>query len=110
MNVADNIKIGLNQAIDLEKQNKIAKDLCSKYSICTCNERDGHCATPQQHAKILVELGYRREEDAIKEVQARIKQAINNPSKTFINLRTAVGMQMLVEQVLQEYLDEVKHK
>ena len=39
---------------------EIAKDLCSKYAICTCTNRDGSCSTPQQHAKIIYELGYRK--------------------------------------------------
>ncbi len=89
---------------------KIAKDLCSKYNVCTCNNRDGHCSTPQQHAEIIYELGYRKEEDVILEVQKRIKNAINHPENTFINIRTAVGMEMLVQKVLQEYLDEVRKK
>ena len=41
---------------------EMAKDLCSKYKICTCNNRDGHCSTPQQHAQIMYELGYRKQE------------------------------------------------
>ena len=110
MSVPDDVKTGLNQATEVEKQNKIAKDLCSKYGMCTCVERDGHCTTPQQHAKILMELGYAKEEDVIKEVQRRINDTINHPSKTSINVRTAVGMQMLVEKVLKEYLKEVKNK
>ena len=40
---------------------EMAKDLCSKYKICTCNNRDGHCSTPQQHARIMYELGYRKQ-------------------------------------------------
>jgi rRNA maturation endonuclease Nob1 len=41
--------------------NEIAKDLCSRYAICTCVVRDGHCQTPQQHAKILYGLGYKKQ-------------------------------------------------
>ena len=44
MSVGDDIKTGLKEAIELEQRNKIAKDLCSKYNICTCNNRDGHCS------------------------------------------------------------------
>ena len=110
MSIAEDIKDGLMQAIEVEKKNKIAKDLCSKYSACTCNNRDGHCPTPQQHAKIIYDLGYRKEEDVIREVQKRIRDAKNHPSKTSINIRTAVGMEMLVEKVLKEYLEEVQRK
>lgn len=41
--------------------NEIAKDLCSRYSICTCVDRDGHCSTPQQHARIIYGLGYKKQ-------------------------------------------------
>lgn len=41
--------------------NEIAKDLCSRYSICTCVDRDGHCSTPQQHARINYGLGYKKQ-------------------------------------------------
>ena len=41
--------------------NEIAKDLCSRYSICTCVDRDGHCSTPQQNAKIIYGLGYKKQ-------------------------------------------------
>jgi hypothetical protein len=34
--------------------------LCSKYTNCTCADRDGSCSTPQQYAKIIYELGYRK--------------------------------------------------
>ncbi len=54
-------------AEELKEQciNEIAKDLCSRYPMCTCTERDGHCATPQQHARIIYGLGY------IKQINAK---------------------------------------
>ena len=108
MGVYNDIQSGLNQAIEQEKINKIAKDLCSKYDNCTCGNRDGHCSTPQRDAKIIYELGYRKEEDVVKEIQKRIKDAVNNPANTSINIRTAVGMEMLVNKVLADYLREIK--
>ena len=110
MNVYNDITTGLNQAIEQEKINKIAKDLCQHYDNCTCIERDGHCSTPQRDAKIIYQCGYRKEEDTIKEVQKRIYEAVNNPSKSSINLRTAVGMEMLINKVLSDYLNEVQTK
>ena len=110
MSIADDIKTGLNEAIAYEQRNAIARDLCSKYNICTCNNRDGHCATPQQHAKIIQELGYRKEKDTILEVQKRLQQAIENEDRTGRKRRTALGMKMLVERVLNEYLDEIDRK
>ena len=109
MGVYNDIKSGLNQAIEQEQINKIAKDLCSKYDNCTCDNRDGHCSTPQRDAKIIYDLGYRKEEDTIKEIQKRIKDAVNNPANTSINVRTAVGMEMLVNKVLVDYLREIKN-
>ena len=47
-----------------ETINEIAKDLCSQYKICTCTSRDGHCSTPQQHARILYDLNYRKQIEA----------------------------------------------
>lgn len=44
-----------------QRINEIAKDLCSMYSICTCVKRDGHCILPQQHAKIIYGLGYKKQ-------------------------------------------------
>ena len=44
-----------------QKINEIAKDICSRYPICTCASRDGHCPTPQQHAKIIYGLGYKKQ-------------------------------------------------
>ena len=108
MSVYKDVKTGLEQAIEQEKINRIAKDLCSKYDNCTCNNRDGHCSTPQRDAKIIYDLGYRKEEDTIKEIQKRIKDAVNNPANTSINVRTAVGMEMLVNKVLGDYLREIK--
>ena len=108
MGVYNDIKTGLNQAIEQEQINKIANDLCSKYNNCTCDNRDGHCSTPQRDAKIIYDLGYRKEEDTIKEIQRRIKDAVNNPANTSINVRTAVGMEMLVNKVLVDYLREIK--
>lgn len=106
MSVYKDVKTGFEQA----KINRIAKDLCSKYDNCTCNNRDGHCSTPQRDAKIIYELGYRKEEDVVKEVQKRIKDAVNNPANTSINVRTAVGMEMLVNKVLSDYLKELKNE
>jgi hypothetical protein len=40
---------------------EIAKDLCSRYTICTCTDRDGHCSTPKQHAEIIYGLGYKKQ-------------------------------------------------
>ena len=108
MSVGDDIKTGLKEAIAFEERNKIAKDLCSKYNICTCNNRDGHCSTPQQHAKIIQELGYRKEEDTILEVRRRLQEAIDQDDKSGHKKRTALGMKMLVDKVLNEYLDEIK--
>ena len=53
----------MDQIEKLKEQeiNAIAKDLCSRYSMCTCIERDGHCVTPQQHARILYGLGYKKQ-------------------------------------------------
>ena len=110
MSVYDDIKIGLNQAIEQEQINNIAKTLCQGYSNCTCNNRDGHCSTPQRDAEILYKAGYRREEDTINEVQRRIQYVLNNPEKTKINLRTAVGMEMLVTKILNDYLKEIKSR
>lgn len=53
---------------------KIAKELCSQYKICTCTDRNGRCSVPQQHAKIIVDLGYRKEEAVVSELLARIKE------------------------------------
>ena len=108
MSIYKDVKTGLEQAIEQEKINRIAKDLCSKYDNCTCNNRDGHCSTPQRDAQIIYELGYRKEEDTIKEIQRRIKDAVNNPANTSINIRTAVGMEMLVNKILVDYLREIK--
>lgn len=44
-----------------QRINEIAKDLCSRYSMCTCVDRDGHCSTPQQHARIIYGLGYKKQ-------------------------------------------------
>lgn len=44
-----------------QRINEIAKDLCSRYPMCTCIERDGHCSVPQQHAKIIYGLGYKKQ-------------------------------------------------
>ena len=40
--------------------NEIAKDLCSKETICTCTDRNGRCAVPQKYARIIYDLGYRK--------------------------------------------------
>ena len=40
---------------------EIAKDLCSRYPMCTCTKRDGHCHTPQQYAEIIYGLGYKKQ-------------------------------------------------
>lgn len=48
-----------------EHINQIAKDLCSKYSICTCIDRNGRCAEPQRHAGIIYDLGYRKVTEAV---------------------------------------------
>ncbi len=108
MSIYEDVKTGLNEAIEQEKINKIAKDLCSKYDNCTCNCRDGHCSTPQRDARIIYELGYRQEEETVREIQRRIDEAIHNPSATSINIRTAVGMEMLINKVLKDYLSDVK--
>ena len=49
------------EAFKEQQINEIAKDLCSRYSICTCIDRDGNCSTPQQHAKIIYGLGYKKQ-------------------------------------------------
>jgi hypothetical protein len=45
--------------------NEIAKDLCSKNTICTCVEKDGHCSTPQKYARIICDLGYRKQRQGV---------------------------------------------
>ena len=45
--------------------NEIAKDLCSRYKLCTCITRDGSCSEPQRHAGIIYELGYRKQAKAV---------------------------------------------
>lgn len=40
---------------------EIARDLCSRYPMCTCVERDGHCSVPQRHAEIIYGLGYKKQ-------------------------------------------------
>ena len=110
MRIYDDIKVGLNQAIEQEKINKIAKDLCSEYKNCTCNTHDGHCSTPQQNASIIYKLGYRQEEDTIREIQPRINDAIHNPQNSSINVRPAVGMEMLINKVMADYIQEVKNR
>lgn len=51
--------------MDEKKQiEEMAKDICSKYTICTCNDRNGRCSTPRQHARIMYELGYRKQREA----------------------------------------------
>lgn len=76
MSVFEDIKTGLGQAIEQERVNKIAKDFCSKYAICTCNERDGHCSAPQQHARIMYELGYRKQDEVAEEVLEKVKEML----------------------------------
>ena len=110
MGVYDDIKVGLNQAIEQEQINNIAKDLCKGYTNCTCNNRDGHCSTPQRDAKIIYEAGYRKEADTIAEIQKRIKDVLNNPAKSKINVRTAVGMELMVTKILNDYLKEIKSR
>ena len=110
MSVYKDVKTGLEQAIEQEKINRIAKDLCSKYENCTCTNRDGHCSTPQRDAQIIYELGYRKEEDIVKEIQERINKAIHNPQNSSINVRTAVGMEMIINKVFSEYMKEIKGK
>jgi hypothetical protein len=54
----------LLKSIDESKEsqiNEIAKDLCSRYAVCTCTDRDGHCSTPKQHAEIIYGLGYKKQ-------------------------------------------------
>jgi len=48
------------EALKERQINEIAKNLCSRYPTCTCIDRDGHCSTPQQHAKIIYGLGYKK--------------------------------------------------
>ncbi len=110
MSVYEDIKTGLNEAIEQEKINKIAKDLCQHYDNCTCNNRDGHCSTPQRDASIIYKLGYRQEEDVVRELQKRINDAIHNPSATSINIRTAVGMEMAINKVINDYLKEISNE
>ena len=110
MSVYQDIKTGLEQAIEQEKINQIAKDLCSHYDNCTCANRDGHCPTPQRDARIIYELGYRKEEDVIKEIQERIFKAVHNPQNTSINVRTAVGMEMIINKVFADYMKEIKEE
>ena len=56
---------------------KIAKDIYSKYPICTCSNRDGHCSTPQRHARIMYELGYRRQDEVAEEVLEKVKKKLD---------------------------------
>ena len=52
------------ESVDKTKErciSEIAKDLCSRNSICTCIERDGHCSIPRRHAEILYGLGYKKQ-------------------------------------------------
>lgn len=49
------------EALKEQQINEIAKDLCSRYAICTCVVRDGHCQTPKQHARIIYGLGYKKQ-------------------------------------------------
>ena len=63
----------------------VARELCSRYDSCTCNERDGHCATPQQHAKIILELGYRKEAEVAAEIINEIASTIQPGSHGFYN-------------------------
>ena len=44
-----------------EHINEIAKDLCSKETICTCTDRNGRCVLPQKYARIIYDLGYRKD-------------------------------------------------
>lgn len=48
----------------LKKRTKeIAEDICRGNTICTCVDRDGHCASIQVIARRLAELGYRKEDN-----------------------------------------------
>lgn len=42
--------------------NQMAKDLYSKYPICTSTDHNGRCAEPQSHA---YDLGYRKVAEAV---------------------------------------------
>lgn len=110
MSVYKDIKTGLEQAVEQEKINQIARDLCSRYDNCTCANRDGHCSTPQRDARIIYELGYRKEEEVLKEIQERIFKAVHNPQNTSINVRTAVGMEMIINKVFADYMKEIKEE
>ena len=76
------------------KIDQMAKDLCGKYKICTCTDRDGHCSTPQQHARIMYELGYCKKEEAIKEFVDRFEHYIRDVGFT-------LGQTFEIQQALQ---------
>lgn len=90
--------------ISQEQIDCVAKELCSKYN-CTCIERDGHCNTPQQHARIILELGYAKEQETAQKVIDEIDSAVTKGSSHF-------GMFMIarkIDQVRQSYnLSETK--
>ena len=110
MSVYKDIKTGLEQAVEQEKINQIARDLCSRYDNCTCANRDGHCPTPQRDARIIYELGYCKKEEVLKEIQERIDKAVHYPQNTSINVRTAVGMEMIINKVFADYMKEIKEE
>lgn len=52
------------QAIEMDQRTQeIAKDICKGNTICTCTDKDGHCASIQCIARRLAEQGYRRDCD-----------------------------------------------
>lgn len=48
--------------IDVEtKAKQIARDICKGNTICTCQNKDGHCASIMAIAKRLAEQGYTKQ-------------------------------------------------
>lgn len=47
---------------DEKEIQNIAEDICRGNTICTCSNKDGHCASIQAIAKRLYEQGYKRPE------------------------------------------------
>lgn len=43
-----------------QRTQEIARDICQGNTICTCNTKDGHCASIQCIARRLAEQGYKK--------------------------------------------------
>ena len=84
--------------------NTVAKELCSKYQICTCNKKDGHCSTPQQHAKIILELGYKKEETVLINLMNEINKIVDETEFDFGNKDGAkIAVNQIFQKAIQEY-------